>query len=126
MKKHTCPVCGYDQLESKPYRNMPPISKEIYQVNPPYHKYWGTGSYEVCSCCGFEFGFDDDGIFPENNSTFQNYLQEWIERDNAKWFEPELRPRDWDLEAQLSKAGIPIPQISQKLLSMPKSKSEKD
>lgn len=39
---YCCPVCGFEGLEE-----------------PPYDEY-NEPSYEVCSCCGFEFGVDDD------------------------------------------------------------------
>ena len=38
---HMCPVCGYIGLNEQPYDDN------------------GCPSYEICSCCGFEFGFDD-------------------------------------------------------------------
>ena len=48
-KKYICPVCGYDRLEE-------PVYDEI-----------GEPSFEICSCCGVEFGFDD---FDIKNLTF--------------------------------------------------------
>ena len=39
-KKNTCPVCNYDGL-----------------FDPPYDEN-GYGSYEICPCCGFQFGLD--------------------------------------------------------------------
>ena len=41
MDKNTCPVCGYDGLYEPPYNEK------------------GSGSYEICPCCGFQFGYDD-------------------------------------------------------------------
>ena len=37
-----CPVCGFVGLAVSPYNEA------------------GGGSFEICPCCGFEFGFDDD------------------------------------------------------------------
>lgn len=39
--KYICPICGYDKL-----------------LEPPYDEY-NNPSYEICPCCGFEYGFDD-------------------------------------------------------------------
>lgn len=104
---YTCPVCGCDQLEKKPYPNMPPISAALYTAQPPYEKLWGMASYEVCPCCGFEFGNDDNaGTGP--NSSFSEYLGEWIVDEKMQWLIPELKPANWNLADQLKKAGIPI------------------
>jgi len=74
-----CPVCGYPGLAEPPYGED------------------GAGSYEICPSCGFEFGFDDDseGTSPEQ------HRRAWLAR-GAPWFDPEAKPDDWDLEAQLA------------------------
>lgn len=43
----------------------------------PYAIHFGMPSYEVCPCCGFEFGFDDE---PGSGQpvTFEEYLAAWI------------------------------------------------
>lgn len=114
----TCPACGFDQLERKPYANMPPISKEIYAVHPPYEKHWGFPSYEPCACCGFEFGNDDNaGLGPESNSTFSDYLREWVVDEKMTWLMPEEKPANWNLLEQLQKAGIPLSEETQKAIA---------
>lgn len=78
MDLHTCPVCGWDRL-----------------VEPPYD--WnGSPSYEICPCCGFEFGFDDLA----NRFTFDSYRTVWIAR-GMPWYDPSAKPPLWDAEAQL-------------------------
>lgn len=61
-------------------------------------------SYEVCSCCGFEFGNDDD---PGTASpvTFEQYLAEWIS-DGTHWLDATKRPTNWSLEEQLMRATV--------------------
>lgn len=113
---HFCPVCGFSKLTAPPYQQMPAISADIYKLQPPYSQYWGMGSYEVCPCCGFEFGADDEGIDQNSNSSFQDYLRFWMIEEKAQWFVPELKPINWDLMEQLAAAGIPIPKI--KVLSI--------
>ena len=78
MKNYTCPVCGFKGLEENPYN----------QRKEP--------SYEICPCCGFEFGFDSAG----SKESLIEYRQRWI-KDGARWFIERLKPENWDLEAQL-------------------------
>jgi hypothetical protein len=56
-------------------------------------------SYDVCPCCGYEFGNDDNpgtGLPID----FHTYRQHWL-RDGAKWFDDRQRPKDWNLNNQL-------------------------
>ena len=76
--KYICPVCGYPELGELPYDSD------------------GNPSYEVCDCCGFEFGFDDDS----NGISFQDYREKWI-KEGSKWFSPDKKPAKWDLSEQL-------------------------
>jgi len=76
--KYTCPICGYPDLTESPYDSD------------------GQPSYEICDCCGFEFGFDDKS----NEKSFDQYRKEWISR-GAKWFCPGKKPTDWNLDMQL-------------------------
>ena len=103
---HQCPTCGFKGLETKPYEKIP--EKVNYsEISPPYSKIWGQPSYEVCDCCGFEFGFDDEpgeGAEPE---TFEKYLANWA-REGCNWFSPDERPVNWSLEVQLKEAGLKL------------------
>lgn len=60
---------------------------------------WGenndTPSYEICPCCGAEFGCDD--YTPE---AIKVYREKWI-KSGAKWFNPNMMPTNWSLEKQL-------------------------
>ena len=70
-----CPVCGYDGLEET-----------------PYDKY-GYPSYEICSCCGYEYGFQDES----KGISFSEYRQKWIEDGfNFSW--EKKRPSQWSLK----------------------------
>jgi hypothetical protein len=75
---HICLVCGYAGLAEPPYIN-------------------GQPSYEICPCCGFEFGFDDGS----KGMSIEVYRNEWLER-GAPWFQEKRRPINWDLQRQLS------------------------
>lgn len=77
-KKYICPVCGYDRLDERPYDII------------------GEPSFNICPCCGFEYGFDDMNC----GYTFESYRNKWI-NDGAKWFSKKEKPRNWNLEEQL-------------------------
>lgn len=70
--KFTCPVCGYKGLDE-----------------PAYNEY-GDPSYEICSCCGFEYGFDDHS----EGYTFQSYREKWINEEYS-FHNKNNMPRDW-------------------------------
>jgi len=42
-----------------------------------------------------EFGYEDCTA-----TAAKNYRQGWVEK-GAEWFEPKLKPDDWDLQKQL-------------------------
>ncbi len=65
---HVCPVCGH-------------LLKE-----PPYDPD-GNPSYEICDCCGFQFGFDDQS----EGWTFEVYRASWL-KTGAFWFSERDKP----------------------------------
>ena len=83
QEAYFCRVCGLEQL-TKP---------------------WGddemTPSFEICDCCGVEFGYED--CKPES---VLKYRKRWVEQKN-KWFNPKEMPADWSLEKQMD--NIPLP-----------------
>jgi len=78
-KQYMCPVCGFGELKDLPYDRH----------NAP--------SYEICPCCGFEFGFDS----VNNQIAFTDFRQRWI-KNGAHWFMPKLKPKGWDFKKQLA------------------------
>src|SRR5437879_6289194 len=103
MNSYTCPVCGYSGLDQRPYETLThlPVPETLA---PPYAQHFGEPSYEVCDCCGFEFGNDDE---PGTAApvTFSEYRQEWLS-DGASWFYLHKRPQQWSADEQLKRAGI--------------------
>ena len=77
MPSSTCRVCGWNQDE------LP----------------WGddglTPSFEICDCCGVQFGYEDC-----TPTAISGFRKKWID-SGAKWFNPDARPLDWSLEVQL-------------------------
>ena len=102
-RKFVCPCCGFSGLDTPPYERigLPPW---LDHGPPPYSQRYGMPSYEVCACCGFEFGNDDE---PRTAPpvTFAAYFREWF-AGGCVWFDPQSRPENWSVEGQLRKAGI--------------------
>lgn len=79
--KNICPVCGYDKLDFSPY------DKE------------GYASFDICPCCGFQFGNDD---FPDKELSFATWRKNWIE-NGCIWFSRGIKPENWNADEQLKK-----------------------
>lgn len=76
-QNHTfCRVCGYDLQY--------PIWGED-NLNP---------TFDICSCCGVEFGYEDISIY-----SIQNFRSKWLSL-GAKWFNSKLQPQEWDIDKQ--------------------------
>lgn len=76
-KIHTCLVCGYSGDQEFEARD-----------------------YQICGCCGTEFGYDDRSL------THEQLRDEWISK-GFPWFDPEQAiPIDWDPVNQLGSAGF--------------------
>lgn len=76
--KYICPICGY------------------YGLNEPAWLEDGiTSSFEICPCCGTEFGYHD--CKPEGK---KKQYEQWVSR-KYEWHFPQDKPKDWDLDKQL-------------------------
>lgn len=76
----TCRVCGLD-------------------VGDALWNEYGVPQYLICACCATESGIGDDNL-----SQVREIRGYWVAR-GAKWDDPRLKPKDWDLLKQL--ANIP-------------------
>ena len=78
--ENICPVCGYNNLYDPPYNSE------------------GLGSFEICPCCGFEFGCDD---FPNKVEAHEQWRKKWIAQ-GFRWFSQcRLPPNGWEPQIQL-------------------------
>lgn len=68
----------------------------LEQVDPPWGEDEKNPSFEICECCGVEFGYEDSLI-----QGVKKYRQEWLNK-RANWHEPKYQPQDWDLKSQLT------------------------
>lgn len=82
IANHQFPVCGFPTL-----------------TEPPYDEH-DCASFEICPCCGTEFGNDDA------TQSHVDIRLAWFNR-GAKWFsETTLPPPQWDPMKQLRDAGF--------------------
>lgn len=83
MGRYTCHVCGYPELSE-----------------PPWGEDGQSSSFNICPCCGVEFGYED-----ATEIALLKYRQQWIS-SGGKWFDTQLKPNDWDMKKQLRNIKI--------------------
>jgi hypothetical protein len=76
-----CPICGYGPWND-PYEN----AEEL--------RY----SYDICDCCGCEYGYSDNVA----------HYERWI-AGGMVWSEPKSKPLDWKFEDQVEHIIRPWP-----------------
>lgn len=76
MNDHNCRVCG------------------LYFEDLPWGQDGRSPSYEICPCCGVEFGNEDYTV-----SAAKRYRNRWIS-EGANWFNPKEKPKNWIREDQ--------------------------
>jgi len=81
MTNTMCRVCGF-----------------CYSDYYPWGEDGSTPTYDICVCCGCEFGFDDDEM--ACGKSIQAYRSTWI-NGGAIFFMPSERPENWNLEDHL-------------------------
>lgn len=79
MRVHRCRICGYDGLEQPQYSE-----NDIPNYN------------SICSCCGFQAGYDDLDL----GFTFEEYRRRWLQL-GCQWFDLGKKPDGWDAQKQL-------------------------
>jgi len=79
---YICRVCGLELEE------------------PPWGDDSKSATFEHCPCCGVEFGYGD-----ATPLAISKWRKEWLAR-GATWDQPECKPPDWSLKAQLGRIGV--------------------
>jgi len=79
---YICLVCGYNQLDQPQY----------LESSQP--------TFDICPCCGFQSGFDDDS----EGISIEEYRYEWLMR-GAKW-KFDGKSDNWDFKEQLKNSGF--------------------
>jgi hypothetical protein len=77
VEQHYCRVCG------------------LYQDETPWGEDGKTPTFNICDCCGTEFGYHD-----ATPSAIKQSRKKWIE-GGSKWFDLSCEPQDWNLNQQL-------------------------
>lgn len=85
--KHSCPVCGYDDLDGPPT------------------------AYIICQCCGTEFGYHDA------ERTHEELRCEWIARGASSHSRRRPPPNGWSAIDQLRAARLRLPETSAEKVS---------
>ncbi len=78
---HLCRVCG------------------AHYAEPPWGADGKTASFDICDCCGVEFGYEDS-----TPAAVAAYRSGWIAR-GLPWFKPARKPADWNGARQLARIG---------------------
>lgn len=78
---YTCPVCGWPELSEPPYDES------------------GCASFEICPCCGVEFGYDD----AVKGETHERARARWIAGGMKWWSTSRPAPKDWNAPRQLAR-----------------------
>jgi len=76
---HECRICGY------------------YSDNFPWGEDGESPSFQLCPCCGVQFGKEDCTL-----ASIKEYRAEWISK-GGKWYDKNEKPEGWDMESQMKK-----------------------
>ncbi|HLU83894.1 MAG TPA: hypothetical protein VKZ45_00340 [Vicingaceae bacterium] len=104
--KYVCPVCGHKGLDEPAYTDLKNLK---------------DASFDICSCCRFQFGVDDDielqnGDFLTVKDTHTIYRDIWLNFDAPVFLTKEYPAENQEngkvkrkyLEDQLKYIGIAI------------------
>lgn len=88
---YNCVVCGCDELD------MPQYTED------------GGAMFNICPCCGFQAGFDDDA--KNEPITIEEYRIQWV-KSGAPWFASSTKkPYDYNLREQLMRINVKLEEI---------------
>ncbi len=82
LNENVCPVCGFRGL-----------------AEPPRDQY-GCASFEICPCCGTEFGYDDA------TRSAASLRDSWLAAGGPWRSKSVAPPPGWTPERQLKEAGL--------------------
>lgn len=83
MKKYICYVCGYPNLDE-----------------PPMGVDGKIPSFDICDCCGIQFGYED-----KNEDSINKYREKWI-KTGGKWLMKDSCPQNWSMKEQLKNISV--------------------
>lgn len=65
------------------------------QSDPPWGETCKDPSFDICDCCGVEFGYEDATL-----SGLKRCREKWLS-GGGKWNNVRFRPTNWSLDDQL-------------------------
>lgn len=77
--KNNCRVCGY------------------FMEDAPWGEDGLTPTYDICPCCGVEFGNEDYTI-----ESTKRYRYKWLS-DSIRFYEADVKPKNWSFLDQYMK-----------------------
>lgn len=85
MGKYICAVYGYDQLDEPQWEGKFP-------------------SYQICDCCFFQPGFDNDGA--SDPVSVEEYRKRWLENGSQWRRSYQNKPEHWGARIQLKNINV--------------------
>ncbi len=67
----------------------------LWQDDLPWGEDNQTASFDICSCCRVQFGYEDCDL-----NTIRKYRLKWLQ-NGAQWADPKRKPINWSLEEQM-------------------------
>lgn len=67
----------------------------LSQEDLPWGEDGKTPSFEICHCCGVEFGYEDSSV-----DCVKRFRADWILK-GSNWFDDKEKPPNWNLKEQL-------------------------
>jgi hypothetical protein len=83
VRVHDCPACGFEGLGEPPWDES------------------GNPSYDICPCCGMQFGYYDSGRREE--LFYAGWRVRWLVEGGRWWSKGTKPPPGWSAEAQVAK-----------------------
>jgi len=74
---NNCRVCGF------------------FMKDPPWGVDGKSPNYEICPCCGVEFGNEDYTV-----ESTKEYRNKWLSK-SIRFCDKDTKPKDWDFEKQM-------------------------
>ena len=71
----------------------------LAQEVPPWGEDGETPTFNICDCCGVEFGYENATL-----GAVTKFRDAWI-RSGAHWFNQGKKPDHWDLLVELARVG---------------------
>ena len=70
------------------------------QSDPPWGDDGESPTYDICDCCGVEFGYEDATLLG-----IKKYRAKWLD-GGAEWIHKKSKPESWSIDEQFLR--IPV------------------